>query len=306
LGLGSKLYYYLIIFLFIILFAASGCYKFEGNQTIPAYISIDGISIATSYYDEGTNSSDIIDVWIYVDDALLGVFEFPENDTMGAVIPVLAEGKHKLEIRPGIKLNGISSTRVPYPFYKPIIYNEFDFIPGTKPIKLGYLTTTYYSELKFPWKEDFEQTEISIEETTWSDTMIMRTNPVNNPEAFLSANSQYSGVINLESDRVEYAGTSYNSFEVQTPGTVIILEMNFKVSNFLVVGLLIRDVYEIVPIDLVILSPTDEWKKIYINLGANLSLYPQALDYKIIFKSGIGVDTPDAKVFMDNIKIVHR
>jgi len=305
LRLGSKSYYYFIALLFISLFTTSGCYKFEGDQTIPAYIRIDGIDLYTSYFDEGTNSSDIVDAWVYVDDELLGVFEFSENDTLGAVIPVLAEGKHKLEIRPGIKINGISSTRVPYPFYKPIIFNEYDFIPGTLQ-KLGNLTTTYYSGIKFPWKEDFEQPEISIEETTWSDTMIIRTSPANNPEAFLSTHSKYSGVINLQSDVVEYAGTSYNSFEVQTPGTVIILEMNFKVDNYLVVGLLIRDVYEIVSIDLVILNHSDEWKKIYINLGANLSLYPQAVDYKIIFKSGLEEGSTKAKVYMDNIKIVHR
>jgi len=299
LRLGLNLYYFLITFLFVSIFTASGCYKFEGNQTIPAYISIDGIDLYTSYFDEGSNSSDIVDAWVYVDDELLGVYE------LGVVFPVLAEGKHKLEIRPGIKLNGISSTRVPYPFYKPIIYPDFNFIPETVH-ELGKLTTTYYTGLKFPWKEDFEQPEISIEETTWSDTMIIRTNPANNPEAFLSTYSKYSGVINLQSDVVEYAGTSYNSFEVQTPGTVIILEMDFKVNNYLVVGLLIRDTYEIVPIDLVILNHTDEWKKIYINLGANLSLHPQAIDYKIIFKSGLEESSDEAKVFIDNIKIVHR
>ncbi len=303
--LGSNLYHYLVILLFASLFTSSGCYKFDGNQTIPAYISVKGINLVTSYVEEGTSSSDIIDIWVYVDDVLLGVYEFPESDTLGALFPVLSEGVHKLEFRPGIKLNGISSTRVPYPFYKPIIYTDFNFIPGTIQ-ELGQLTTTYYPDLEFPWKEDFEQPEISIETTSWSDTMMIRTNPENNPVAFISPNSRYSGVINLTEEKEQYAGTSYNSFEVQTPGTVIVMEMNFKVDNYLVVGLLIRDAYEVVPIDLVILNHTDEWKKIYINLGANLSLYPQAIDYKIIFKSGLEEGLSETKLFIDNIKIVHR
>ncbi len=303
--LGSNLYHYLVILLFASLFTSSGCYKFDSNQTIPAYISVKGINLVTSYVEEGTSSSDIIDIWVYVDDVLLGVYEFPESDTLGALFPVLSEGVHKLELRPGIKLNGISSTRVPYPFYKPIIYPEFNFIPGTIQ-ELGQLTTTYYPDLGFPWKEDFEQPEISIETTSWSDTMMIRTNPENNPVAFISPNSRYSGVINLTEEKEQYAGTSYNSFEVQTPGTVIIMEMNFKIDNYLVVGLLIRDAYEVVPIDLVILNHTDEWKKIYINLGANLSLYPQAIDYKIIFKSGLEEGLSETKLFIDNIKIVHR
>ncbi len=303
--LGINLYYYLITFLFVSLFTASGCYKFEGNQTIPAYITIKGISLTTSYLEEGTNSSDVTDAWVYVDDVLLGVYEFSESDTLGVLFPVLAEGKHKLEIRPGIKINGISSTRVPYPFYKPIIISEFDFIPGTVQ-ELGELYTNYYTGLIFPWMEDFEQPEISIEETSWSDTIMMRTNPANNPDAFITPNSRYSGVINLSTEKEQYAGTSYNSFEVQTPGTIIVLEMNFKSNNYLSVGLLVRDAYEVIPIDLIILNHSDEWKKIYINLGANLSLHPLAIDYKIIFKTGIESGSTEAKVFIDNIKIVHR
>ncbi len=303
--LGINLYYYLITFLFVSLFTASGCYKFDGNQTIPAYINIQGINITTSYLEEGTNSSDITDAWVYVDDVLLGVYEFSESDTLGASFPVLAEGKHKLEIRPGVKINGISSTRVPYPFYKPIIISEFDFIPGTIH-KLGELNTTYYTGLKFIWMEDFEQPEISIEETSWSDTIMIRTNPVNDSSAFITPNSRYSGIINLTTEKEQYAGTSYNSFEVQTAGTIIVLEMNFKTNNYLSVGLLIRDAYEVIPIDLVILNHSDEWKKIYINLGANLSLHPQAIDYKIIFKAGIENGSTEAKVFIDNIKIVYR
>ncbi len=303
--LGINLYYYLITFLFVSLFTASGCYKFEGNQTIPAYITIKGISLTTSYLEEGTNSSDVTDAWVYVDDVLLGVYEFSESDTLGVLFPVLAEGKHKLEIRPGIKINGISSTRVPYPFYKPIIISEFDFIPGTVQ-ELGELYTNYYTGLIFPWMEDFEQPEISIEETSWSDTIMMRTNPANNPDAFITPNSRYSGVMNLSTEKEQYAGTSYNSFEVQTPGTIIVLEMNFKSNNYLSVGLLVRDAYEVIPIDLIILNHSDEWKKIYINLGANLSLHPLAIDYKIIFKTGIESGSTEAKVFIDNIKIVHR
>lgn len=305
LRIGLKVYYLLSVLLIAGILITTGCYKFKGDQTIPAYISIDGIDLQTYYPEEGTNSGDIDDIWVYVDDALIGVFEFPEGDSAPAIFPVLAAGKHKLEIRPGIKLNGISSTRVPYPFYKPIIFEEFDFIPETVQ-SLGLLSTSYYPDLKFVWMEDFEQPEISIESLSWSDTSIQRTEPENNPEAFLSPNSRYSGVIDLTTALSEYGGTSYNSFEVQTPGTIILMELNFKTDNFLTVGLLIRDNHEIVEKALVILNHSDKWKKIYINLGSNLSLHPQALDYKIIFRSGLESENSSAKILIDNIKIVHR
>lgn len=300
LGIGLRAYCFLFVFLLAGFFAATGCYKFEGDQTIPAYISIAGINLETYYPEEGTDSQDIVDVWVYVDDGLLGVFEIPKT------FPVLAEGKHKLEIRPGIKLNGISSTRVPYPFYKPIIFDEYEFHPGETDT-LGVLTTSYFSGTEFVWMEDFEQPGISIEKIeSVSDTAIKRTEPANNPVAFLSPDSRYSGVIDLTSDKDQYAGTSHNSFDVQTAGTVIIMEMNFKTDNYITVGLLIRDKYEVVEKQLLILNHSDEWKKIYINLGANLSLYPQAFDYKIIFRAGLESESSEADIFLDNIKIVHR
>ena len=276
----------------------SGCYKFKGDETIPAYISIDKVSVSTYYPEEGTDSEAIVDVWVYLDDGLLGVYELP------ATIPVLASGKHKLELRPGIKLNGISSTRVPYPFYKPIIFEDFDFIPGTPTQPLGTITTSYYSDTKFAWLEDFEISNISIED--YNDTIIERTEPENNPIAFLSPNSRYSGEISLTTERSQWTGISYNSFDVETAGTIIILELNFKTNNFFQVGLLIRDQFSLEEKDLLILNHTEEWKKIYINLGSNLSLYPKAYDYKIIFRSGLESGSTSAKVLLDNIKIVYR
>ncbi|NTV84545.1 MAG: hypothetical protein HGA23_09650, partial [Bacteroidales bacterium] len=67
----------------------SGCDKFEGGQTVPSYLKIDSIGFVTDNDLQGTNSQKITDVWVYVDDDLIGGFEMP------ATIPVLAEGIHK-------------------------------------------------------------------------------------------------------------------------------------------------------------------------------------------------------------------
>lgn len=281
----------------------TGCYKFEGAVETPAYISISDIDLDTYFPEEGTNSQEITDVWVYLDDGLLGVYEFPSTDSIPLIFPVLASGKHKLEIRPGIKLNGISSTRVPYPFYKPIIYNDLDFVPGTTKA-LGVISTTYYSDVNFVWLEDFEQSNISIED--FGDTIIEQTQPEDNPIAFLSSTSRYSGIVNLTQERKEYTGISFNSFEMQKAGTIVMLEMNFKTNSFFQVGLLIRDKYGPVEKDLVILKSTDDWKKIYINLGSNLSLYPTAYDYKVIFRGGLDSGDSNASILIDNIKVVYR
>ena len=105
---------------FLLLIAVTNLKVIKQFQPI---LQIDSVSLDTNYYEQGSNFKAITDAWVYVDDGLIGAFELP------ATIPVLAEGKHKLEIRPGIKLNGISSTRAPYPFYQPITYNDFNFFP---------------------------------------------------------------------------------------------------------------------------------------------------------------------------------
>lgn len=305
--LGKKLYVKGLVFL-IIGITLSGCYKFEGDQTVPAYVTINSINISTYYPEEGANTSDIIDAWVYVDGDLLGVFEFPEGDSNALVFPVLAEGKHELEIRGGIKLNGISSTRAPYPFYEPITYDDFEFIPGTT-TSLGNLTTTYQSTANFVWLEDFEQADITFEKIDVCDscdTIIERTSPVNNPIAYLSANSKYSGIINLTEERSQFGGTSYNSFDVPDQGKYTLLEIDVKTNNYLTVGLLIRDQYSYEEKDLVILNHTEEWQKVYINLGSNLSLFPLAYDYKVIFRAGLEEENTTAEILIDNIKVVYR
>ncbi len=313
----SSFTYYIKGLIFItIISVLTGCYKFEGDQTIPAYVSINSINIDTYYPEQGSNSSNISDVWVYMDDALIGIYDFKPidsvnnaGDTIKAVIfPVLASGTHKLEIRAGIKLNGISSTRAPYPFYKPIVYDNFEFVPGTTKA-LGNITTTYLSTTKFAWLEDFEGADITftkIDVCELCDTNIMKTSPANNPIAYLSTNSKYSGIINLTEDRYEYGGTSYNSFDIPTQGSYTLLEMDFKTNNYLSVGVLIRDQYEFVEKQLVILNPTDEWKKIYINLGSNLSYYPLAYDYSVIFRAGLEDDNTEAEILIDNIKVAYR
>ena len=289
-----------VVLILISLLLWQSCYKFSGNQTIPAYLSIDSIAVDTYYPEEGTNSSQITDVWVYVDDGLLGVFELP------ALFPVLAEGKHKLEIRPGIKLNGISSTRVPYPFYQPIIYDEMEFVPENT-IKLGTITTTYYADLSFKWMEDFEQPDLSFDKLSSSDTIIERTMPENNPIAFLSENSRYSGIIHLTTDRPKYSEMSFGSFAMPSAqGAVVVLEMDFKTDVAVQVGLLMRIYNEFTEIPLVFLNENSEWTKIYINLGPNISLNPNATDYKIIFGAGLPADMSTGEVLFDNIKIVSR
>lgn len=292
-------YYLYFAFVVICLFVLSSCYKFEGEQTIPSFVTIDSVSIETNYSEEGTSSQAITDVWVYVDDGLIGAFELP------ATVPVLAAGDHKLEIRPGIKLNGISSTRVPYPFYQPILYDNFNFVPDSV-LTLADLITEYYSNLEFAWLEDFETSGISLVENLGSDTIIQRTTPAGNSEAFSFDNSKYSGVVHLTTERPIWTALSFNQFQNQAQGTLVLLEMNFKTDNYMNIGVLVLENGQYLKIPLLVLNHSEDWTKIYVNLGPNLSLHPGAKIYQIYFESGLETGKTEASIYLDNIKLIYR
>jgi hypothetical protein len=292
---------YRLLFLIISVWSVllSGCYKFEGDQTIPSYLKIDSVFIETFYAHQGTASSEITDVWVYIDDQQIGVFELP------ALFPVLAQGKHKLEIRPGIKLNGISSTRVPYPFYKPIRYENFDFYPDSVH-DFGALKTTYYDNLTFAWMEDFEAPSLSIKETGDSDTTIERTEPADNAEAWLSEYSRYSGIVTLTGEHAYFEAMSFNAYELPKEEAPVLLELNFKTDNYVTVGLFINEPDRYIKSPLVTLNYSSEWNKIYINLGPLVSGYPKATDYKVYFAAQKRNDKTKTNIYLDNIKLIYR
>jgi len=291
------------LFYLSILFATglvfTSCYKFEGAETVPSYIQIDSILLETYYPEQGSNSHAIKDVWIYENDELIGAFELP------ALLPVLASGNKELEIRPGIKVNGISSTRAPYPFYQPIIYEDFEFIPDS----IKYIsdpTTVYYSNLNFGWIEDFERPGLTLTESSSSDTVIVRTQPANNPDAFLTEHSKYSGLISLNTNAQVYSASSSNSFPIPKQGSPTLLEVNYKTDNYINVGIIIQENSTFIKIPLVIINHSDHWNKIYINLGPNLSIHPQATDFKVFFESVLENDALSASIYLDNIKLINR
>jgi len=276
------------------------CNKFSGTQTIPAYIKIDSVFLETNYSSQGSNSQKITDVWIYLNKDLLGVFELP------ALFPVLAEGANDLEIRPGIWLNGIQSTRVPYPFYKPIVYEDFKFYPDSVQ-DLGDLKVKYYDNLDFAWKEDFESSGLTLAETSISDTAIIRTLPAGNPEAFITPTSKHSGLVALSDERPIWSANSSNSFLLpELQNDPVLLELNFKTNNVFYVGLLLNLPGGLKKIPLLIMNHSEEWKKIYINLGPNIALNWDAANYKVYFEAGLELENDLAEIYLDNIKLIQR
>ncbi|MCK6650821.1 MAG: hypothetical protein L6Q66_14285 [Bacteroidia bacterium] len=138
--------FYKLFFLLLPALTWYSCNIINPAEPIPSYIRINGISL-TTVAGQGSNSSKITDAWVYVDEQLVGCFELP------VTIPILKEGVHQLKIRGGIKVNGISATRSPYPFYdsytQTISFNKGEVQTISPVVK-------YLSSADFTCMEDFE------------------------------------------------------------------------------------------------------------------------------------------------------
>jgi len=310
------LYAFLVLAVFLVVFAS--CRKFEGSQTIPAYIHIESIVVdsLTDYFTYGATTSKITDAWVYVDDDPIGCFELP------ATFPVLKHGPHKVTVYGGIMSNGIAAARAPYPFYKPQIYASLnlveDSIINLQPV-LNYYPIG--GGVEKGWMEDFE-TANTLLPVAGSDTSIIR---INGSEAWHSSNSFYSGKIVLPPDSLDFTVATADEYSFHTGYLqYCMVEMDYNCNDAFFVGVMYYKNYQLVKHPLLRIQPTDtvndmpqRWNKIYVNIGPIMNENVTASYFKIYFTSDLSVapvyGEPDyvqankqRYYYFDNLKLFYR
>ncbi|MBO5958004.1 MAG: hypothetical protein J6Q39_10675 [Bacteroidales bacterium] len=279
----------------------SSCPGFEGNQEIPAYLHVDKFLFETDYFSEGADSHKITDVAVYIDDSYQGYYELP------ATIPILERGKHKLTLYAGIKLNGNSSTRTINPFFVP--YTIDDYVFEEKVIDTVTPSTHYFpaddSNIHFEWMEDFER-QVGLETVAYSDTTIIRTDR-DTPDVWKDkeGNSHYSGYVWIE-DTLTFCITTPKLYDLPNQGNSIFLELDYKCTEMFTVGLFAKIASEEV-IELVHVNPSNNWNKIYINLGPSITdAASRTPEYFKVYISGSTEKGTEAEYYFDNIKVIYR
>ena len=310
------LYAFLVLAVFSVVFAS--CRKFEGSQTIPAYIHIESIVVdsLTDYFTYGATTSKITDAWVYVDDDPIGCFELP------ATFPVLKHGPHKVTVYGGIMSNGIAAARATYPFYKPQIYESLnlveDSIINLQPV-LNYYPIG--GGVEKGWMEDFE-TANTLLPVAGSDTSIIR---INGSEAWHSPNSFYSGKIVLPPDSLDFTVATADEYSFHTGYLqYCMVEMDYNCNDAFFVGVMYYKNYQLVKHPLLRIQPTDtvndmpqRWNKIYVNIGPIMNENVTASYFKIYFTSDLSVapvyGEPDyvqankqRYYYFDNLKLFYR
>ena len=76
------------VFYIAVLMLINSCSKDSFEAKIPTYISIDKFTVASNYAIYGSSASNITDVWVYINDDLVGTYELP------ARFPIIKEGTY--------------------------------------------------------------------------------------------------------------------------------------------------------------------------------------------------------------------
>lgn len=263
----------------ILILLVISCKKDVNN--IPSYVSINSIALFSGATDN------ITDAWVYIDDNLQGVYELPAN------FPVLAEGKHSLRVRAGIKDNGIAGTRIAYPFYTSYIIDEQDF--NSTQTLIVEPEVNYLNNAKF-FIEDFESSGIKLEETLISDTSIIKLQDTYN---------KYGGGILIDSLITFEIATTEQLSDLPQEGAPVYLELDYKCNTRFLVGLYVNFPSAVLQKDLLWINPKDDWNKIYVNLTSSISESVGA-DYFSIFiamKRDFAIDTN--MMYFDNLRVVY-
>jgi len=263
------------------------CDKFGREESIPTYFTVDSLSFSSTY-NEGANTQNITDVWVNLDGSFIGVYELP------ATFPLLGEqGKHTIRLRPGIKKNGIDASRAVYPFYDSFLIDT-NFIENVTIKLIPHFE--YNKSTVFEWIEDFQDPGFTLDRTSNSDTTLIRVTDTTNTNNRL-------GAFFLDDTHQQFEYISKNTFDLQAGQTY--LELDYKNNQIFMVGLIVNNVSSQDDVDLILINPKDYINKIYIDLSYIISQNLGAIDYGIYFRAVKQDDVDTAKIYIDNIKLVH-
>ncbi|MDP2423704.1 MAG: hypothetical protein U1C46_03635 [Bacteroidales bacterium] len=281
--------------LFTVLLCLYSC-RDNANDGIPAYIQIDKISLITQPA-QGTASHKITDAWVFIGDELIGAFELP------VTFPVLKTGSQEITIQAGIKINGISATRAPYPFYNPLIVSVN--LEAGSITRITDLVTTYKSNAVFAWMENFEGNSISIDTTVNSQTGFRKISTASLIFDYPGEQNNYSAMASFSGSANLFECASVQQYLLPRNDSPVFVELNYRSNNLLTTGVFAYANQQVSQKSILVLNPTATWNKVYINLTPTVQLTSNATGFKVFLGALRDANVDTAQVFFDNLKLIH-
>lgn len=275
------------------------CTWIDPPDPAPAWLRIRPFSLATDPRSQGSASSNITEAWVQINGTFLGAYTLP------ATVPILDTGNFEINISPGIRENGISTTPDIYPFYQEI--NIRKNLPAGETLDIEP-RIAYRSNVRFPLLEGFENDghafQLLVKGNESNRIRISRDNPFE---------GSGSGVIELNTQNPEVALATTSKYSGLTAkGAFVFLEMDYQSDVPVVFGVIATNKASGVSNVRFIsgFNPGLAWKKIYFNFSPETS-GSVSEDYQVILRAAIPINTDgtlsrtNARVRLDNIKLVH-
>jgi hypothetical protein len=279
-----------IVFAIIVIFSISNCNLTDNDSYNPAYILIDEVSLNTTF-SQGDNVFEISEVFIFADGISLGVYPLP------AKIPLITSGNDMTILIGGaVHPNGKADSSIEYPFFERVAFTE-NFEPGKEynfEIDLNYVSTAI-----FDFAEGFENGNIFTKDLDSNgNTALKRTNDSNT--------GNYAGEMTVtpEHNQNEVSTTLSYPRENNSGGATFI-EFDYKNEVEFVAGITYQNSLQFTEEPIILLKPTNTWKRIYLDVTSQISL-STINEYSVLF--GIyhnGSSDEEQKVLIDNVKLVH-
>lgn len=266
---------------------APSCKKYEPAPEA-FHLRASAVTVSTTS-GQGSGSHNITDLWLYVNNQFQGCY--PVTATM----PVISKGSTaRINIFAGIKNNGISTTRVPWTFYEML---QFDTLAARGATVSMPLTFTYRSATTFTWVESFDVgLGAGMVRSSASDTTFRY---ASTEDSFEGRSIELGMKAPHMVAQIENAGTG---FALPHGNSNVYLEFNYKCDHEFSVGLIGDDML-LRPT--IVVNPQQEWNKIYIQLAEAVNSPQTSSRYKVYFRMLRSESQENARLFLDNIKLVY-
>ncbi len=283
----------IVYFLLLVTIVLQGCDIINPQEKEPAYLYIPSFAFQANL-NQGTSSEEITEVWVYAEDRSLGVYDLP------AKIPILELGTSNIRIFAGIKNNGISNTRIRYPFYAP-----FDTTLTISAFQTDTLVPhfSYYNQAVISEK-GFEGGNFLVQTGTNNGNFSV----TNQAAQVFEGNRSGWGHLDAGSTHLFYKDEDDLNY---TSGDNVFLELNYSSNTIFSVGYITTTGGIQSKNVALIINPSNSgdgltpvWKKIYIDFGYVLQQNTSAQFHELYFEAIPANATTPVNIFLDNLKWV--
>lgn len=288
------------LFSLLLFVTLAGCEKIDPQEETPSFIRVEQVHLSTNHQQEGSSSHDINDVWVYLNDDLIGPFELP------AKIPILAAGQQEVAFRAGIFNNTLQEDRLMYPFLD-FSRHQMNLVRDSI---ISLQPTFHYfpsSQINI-WHEDFEDANnYDLQATSESDTTLSVTQ-----QADHVYEGTGSGIVHLTQDKPYFRASTNEAF-TPTKGQKFYVEMDYRSTDTIGVGILANSINNtyVRYADVFLKETRDEqgvlrWKKAYLDLTNAVGSEVNASSFEVFIEVIKTDNETPGTICLDNIKVLHQ